>query len=96
MEKTMYALNYCFEGSDQTAPYGATLAVSYDMEKLQEEMMRCVEEDCLPSGDGDDFDGCDDSRNFEVYSKCDIMVRLTHKFIPFLNASYRITNVDVL
>lgn len=96
MEKTMYALNYCFEGTEQNAPYGATLAVSYDMEKLQEEMMRCVEEDCSPSGDDDEFDRCDDSRNFEVDSKCDRMVKLTHKFIPFLHAIYRITEVDVL
>ena len=94
----MYALTYCFEGGSNSGsyPYGATIAVSYDIEKLQEEMMRCVEEDCSPSGDGDEFDGCDDSRNFEVYSKGDIMVSLTHKFIPFLNARYRITNVDVL
>jgi hypothetical protein len=96
MEKTMYALTYCFEGTDQNAPYGTTIAVSYDIEKLREEMMRCVEEDCSPSGDGDEFDGCDDSRNFEAYSKCDMMVKLTHKFIPFLHAIYRITEVDVL
>ena len=93
MEKTMYALTYCFEGTDQNAPYGATIAVSYDKDKLYEEMMRCVEEDCSTPADGDEWD---DSRNFEIDSKCDHFVTLVHKNINHLYAGYKITNVDVL
>lgn len=98
MEKTMYALTYCFEGTDQTAPYGATIAVSYDKDKLYEEMMRCVEEDCSSPADADDewSRQYDDSRNFEISSKGIDNIILKHKYIPFLYSAYRITNVDVL
>ena len=54
MNKTMYALTYCFDGVDDNYPYACTIAVSMDKEKLREKMMQCVEEDCTEPTDEDD------------------------------------------
>ena len=50
MEKKMFALTYCYEGTDNTNPYGTTIAVSTDIEKLKAEMEKCVDEDCEIDG----------------------------------------------
>lgn len=54
MKKTMFALTYCFEGVDDNYPYACTIAVSMDIDKLREEMKKCVEEDCTEPTDEDD------------------------------------------
>ena len=43
MEKKIFALTYCYEGTYNTSPYGATLAVSTDIEKLKAEMVDMLE-----------------------------------------------------
>ena len=69
MENKMYALTYCFEGGSNSGsyPYGATLAVSHNIEKLRAEMVRCVKEDCFEP-DTEDAQWEDD-KNFQIDSQ---------------------------
>ena len=92
MEKKMFALTYCYEGTDNTAPYGATLAVSTDIEKLKTEMEKCVAEDCEVDEDNE----WDDYKNFIVYARYDNGVALQHRKNINLYARYTIHSVDVL
>ena len=92
MEKTMYALTYCYEGTDNTIPYGATLAVSTDIEKLKAEMEKCVAEDC----EIDEDDEWADDKNYIVYHKNDMEITLQHRKNVNLYAKYTIRSVDVL
>lgn len=92
MEKKMYALTYCYEGTDNTAPYGATLAVSTDFEKLKSEMEKCVAEDC----EFDENDKWADDKNFVVYARYDTEIALQHRTNINIYAKYTIRSVDVL
>lgn len=92
MEKKMYALTYCYEGVDNTAPYGATLAVSTDIEKLKAEMEKCVDEDC----EIDEDDEWADDKNYIAYRKYDTEIALQHRKNINLYAKYTIRSVDVL
>lgn len=92
MEKKMYALTYCYEGTDNFTPYGATLAVSTDIEKLKAEMEKCVAEDCEIDEDNE----WDDDKNFIEYSRYDTEVTLQHRKYINLYAKYTIRSVDVL
>ena len=67
MENKMFALTYCYEGTDNTNPYGITIAVSTDIEKLKAEMEKCVDEDCKI----DEDDEWADDKNFVVYARYD-------------------------
>ena len=51
----MFALTYCYEGSDNTNPYGVTIAVSTDIEKLKAEMEKCADEDCEIDEDDEQY-----------------------------------------
>lgn len=92
MEKKMYALTYCYEGTDNTIPYGATLAVSTDIEKLKTEMEKCVAEDCEIDEDNE----WDDDKNYIVYMRYDTEITLQHQKNINLYAKYTIRSVDVL
>jgi 1-aminocyclopropane-1-carboxylate deaminase/D-cysteine desulfhydrase-like pyridoxal-dependent ACC family enzyme len=94
MNKTMYALTYCFEGVDDNYPYACTIAVSMDKEKLREKMMKCVEEDCTEPTDEDDDWNTD--CNYQVYSKCGDDVMLQHKKYINLYTTYKIHSVEVV
>lgn len=98
MEKKMFALTYCFEGVDDNAPYACTIAVSDDKEKLREEMMKCVEEDCTEptDDDEDDDDEWNTDCNYMVYRDYGDEVILQHKKYINLDASYKIRSVEVL
>jgi hypothetical protein len=92
----MYALTYCFEGSSNSGsyPFGATLAVSYDIEKLRKEMARCVEEDCFqPENEDAQWD---DDKNFQIDSQGTDFIILSHRKDTQLYAEYKINKVDVL
>ena len=39
----MYALTFCYEGVDDNAPFATTIAVSESVQRLREEMAKCVE-----------------------------------------------------
>ena len=41
----MYALTFCYEGVDDNAPFATTIAVSESVQRLREEMAKCVESD---------------------------------------------------
>ena len=88
----MYALTYCFEGTDQTSAFATTIAISSDIELLRAEMNKCIEEDCVVPED----DIWDDSKNFSVDSQSLDWATLTHNTIRNLYAEYKITPVMVL
>lgn len=100
MEKKMYALTYCYEGTDNTNPYGATLAVSEDKDKLIAEMRKCVAFDCeQPNPDDEDYNDGDewsDDANFIVVEDYETQVVLQHRKNINLYAKYTIRSVDVL
>lgn len=100
MKKEMYALTYCYEGTDYTDPYGATLAVSEDKDKLIAEMQRCVAKDCeQPNPDDEDYNDGDewrDDANFEVVEDYETEVVLQHRMNEDLYAKYTICSVEVL
>lgn len=97
MEKeTMFALTYFYEGGgcSTTYPYGATLAVSYDIKKLQDKMAKCVSEDCVePECEEEQWD---DDKNFMVESSGENFSTLRHRKDDGLYAEYTIKPVVVL
>ena len=44
MNKTMYALVYCFEGVDENYPYASVIAVSKNIEKLRKNYAAYIED----------------------------------------------------
>lgn len=94
MNKTMYALVYCFEGVDDNHPYACTIAVSMDKEKLREKMMECVEEDCSEPTSEDD--AWDTDFNYQIANNYGNSVVLQHRKNISLYASYKIQNVEVV
>lgn len=92
MEKKMFALTYCYEGTDNTHPYGITIAVSTDIEKLKNEMIKCVDEDCQIDND----DEWSTEKNFTIYNKYDIEITLQHRKNINLYATYKIHSVNCL
>lgn len=96
MNKTMYALTYCYEGVDDNTPYACTIAVSEDIEKLRAEMEKCIEEDTREPNEEDGEDEWQDDINYKVYKKYDDEVYLQHKKNINLYASYKIHHVKVL
>lgn len=94
MNKTMYALTYCFEGVDDNYPYASTIAVSEDEEKLREKMMKCVEEDCTEPTDEDD--AWDTDCNYQIVSNYGSEVILQHRKNINLYTSYKIQIVKVV
>lgn len=89
---TMYALTYCYEGSDGTNPYGATLAVSTNLDRLRAEMMRCVDEDC----EVDEDDEWSTDKNFIAYIKYSDIVCLQHRKLTTVYAKYSISPVELI
>lgn len=100
MKKEMFALTYCYEGTDGTEPYGATLAVSEDKDKLIAEMRRCVATDCeQPNPDDEDYNDGDewnDGANYEVVDDYETEIVLQHRMNEDLYAKYTIRSVEVL
>lgn len=92
MEKVMYALTYCYEGTDNAAPYGVTIAISNDIKKLRVKMKECVEEDCVENED----DEWADDKNFTIHREYIDEITLQHTKDRSLFATYRIHQVDVL
>lgn len=92
MEKKMYALTYYYEGTDSSIPYGVTLAVSTDIEKLKIEMEKCVAEDC----EIDEDDKWADGKNYIVHHQDDMEVTLRHQTNMNLYTKYSICSVNVL
>ena len=88
----MYALTFCYEGCDNNEPFAQTIAVSEDVDKLREEMEKCIEEDTQENED----DEWDDSCNFQVFFNGDLQVSLQHKARINLYTKYVIRNVNVL
>ena len=94
MNKSMYALTYCFDGVDDNYPYASTIAVSMDEEKLREKMMECVEEDCTEPIDEDN--AWDTDCNYQIVSNYGSEVMLQHRKNINLYASYKIHIVEVV
>lgn len=92
MEKKLWVLNYCFEGTDNTSPYACAIAISDDINKLQSKMMECVNEDC----EINDEDEWDDSKNYSVEYSYNTETLLKHKKVHSLYAKYTITAIDVI
>jgi len=88
----MYALTYCYEGTDNTNPYGITIAVSTNIEKLKNEMIKCVDEDCQIDND----DEWSTEKNFTIYSKYDTEITLQHRTNTDLFTIYKIHSVNCL
>ena len=97
MEKNMYALIYCFEGTDINNPFGQAIAVSTDIEKLRAEMAKSIANDSnVAEGDDGEPDEWNDAGNYEVESQGVDYALLRHRCINHLYASYKINIVDVL
>jgi hypothetical protein len=101
MEKTMYALNFTNNGDGvDSRPFGSTIAVSTDVEKLKAKMQECIEEDCLNTDEMEDFDGDEYAHNFQIYRESYnddyVSVDLESKLDFELTISYTIQKVDVL
>lgn len=99
--KTMYALNFTNNGNSvDSRPYGITIAVSTDVEKLKAKMQECVEEDCLDTDEIEDFDGDKYAHNFQIYQESTdgmcMLVELESKLDRELTIIYEIQEVDVL
>jgi hypothetical protein len=97
--KKMYALTFTNNGNGMDSrPYGATIAVSTDVEKLKAKMQECVEEDCLDTDEIEDFDGNEYDHNFQIYreSSDGMSIELESKLDFELTLSYEIQEVDVL
>jgi hypothetical protein len=92
MKKKMYALTYCYGGTDNTNQFATTIAVSTDIKKLKAEMEKCVAEDC----EIDEDDVWSDDKNYIVYSKYDTEVTLQHRENTNLYTTYNIHSVDYL
>ncbi len=88
----MYALTFCYEGCDNNEPFAQTIAVSEDVNKLREEMEKCIEEDTQE----DEDDEWDDSCNFQVLFMGEAQASLQHKARTNLYIKYVIRNVNVL
>ena len=97
--ETMYALNFTNNGNGlDSHPYGVTLAVSTDVEKLKARMQEFIEQDCLDTNEIEDFDANEYTHNFRVYRKCDdgMSVELESKLDIKLTVTYKIQEVEVL
>ena len=92
--KRMFALTYCFEDVDYNYHYACTIAVSMDKEKLREEMMKCVEEDCTEPIDEDD--AWDTDCNYQIVSNYGGEVTLQHRKNVNLYAKYRIQHTEMI
>lgn len=98
MEK-MYALNFTNNGNGMDSrPYGSTIAVSTDIEKLKAKMQECIEEDCLNSDEIENFDSDEYAYNFQVYRESGdgLFADLESKLDFELTISYSIQEVEVL
>lgn len=98
MEK-MYALNFTNNGNSiDTRPYGVTIAVSTDVEKLKARMQEYIEQDCLEVDGTKEFDVNEYTHNFQVYRKSDdgMSVELESKLDIELTVTYEIQEVEVL
>ena len=96
VKENMFALTYCYEGGggSTTYPYGATIAVSNDIKKLQDKMAKCVAEDCVePEGEEEQWE---DDKNFMVESSGENFTTLRHRKDNGLYAEYKIKQVVVL
>ena len=97
--KTMYALNFTNNGNGMDSrPYGVTIAVSTDVEKLKARMQEYVKEDCLDSDVIEDFEGDEYAHNFQVYRESEdgMSVELESKLDFELTITYTIREVEVL
>lgn len=94
MEKKMYSLTYCYEGVEGSSPFGLTLAVSDDIEKLKKYMEECVAEDCREPENEDEK--WNDECNYSILTKFDAEVYLQHNANNNLYVSYKINPVEVL
>ena len=97
--ETMYALNFTNNGNGlDSRPYGVTLAVSTDVEKLKARMQEYIEQDCLDTNEVEDFDVNEYAHNFRVYRKSDddMSVELESKLDIELTVTYEIQEVEVL
>lgn len=88
----MYALTFCYEGVDDNAPFATTIAVSESVQRLREEMAKCVENDTRINEE----DEWDDDCNFIVNRYYGDVVTLQHKERNNLYTSYRIHKVDIV
>ena len=92
MEKNIYALTFCYDGSDNSVPYASTVAVSEDIDKLRKKMAQCVEEDTRV----DEEDKWTDTCNYvaEKVSKNSVVLR--HRNDTNLYTRYSIEIVEVI
>lgn len=88
----MYALTFCYEGVDDNAPFATTIAVSESVQRLREEMAKCVESDTQINEE----DEWDDTCNFIVNMNYGDVVTLQHRERNNLYTSYRIHKVDIV
>ena len=94
MENKMYSLTYCYDGENGSIPFGITLAVSYDIEKLKKYMKERVAEDCRkPESEDEELN---DDCNYSILMEFDCEVYLQHNVNSNLYVTYKINPIEVL
>lgn len=97
--KKMYALTFTNNGNGMDSrPYGVTIAVSTDADKLKAKMQECVKDDCLDTDEIEDFDGNEYAHNFQIYRESEdgMSIELESKLDFELTLTYEIAEVEVL
>ena len=97
--KKMYALTFTNNGNGMDSrPYGVTIAVSTDADKLKTKMQECVKDDCLDTDEIEDFDGNEYAHNFQIYRESEdgMSIELESKLDFELTLTYEIAEVEVL
>ena len=92
MEKNIYALTFCYDGSDNSVPYASTVAVSEDIDKLREKRAQCVEEDTRVDEEDKWTDTC--KKKKKKVSKNSVV--LHHRNDTNLYTRYSIEIVEVI
>ena len=92
MEKNIYALTYCYEGSENSNAYACTIAVSENIDKLREKMAECVKEDTRVDEENEWSDEC----NYIVEKYCGDYVVLHHRNYFNQYAKYSIQKVEII
>ena len=94
-KKEMYALTYCYEGCYDNTPFGSTIAVSEDRNKLISKMKEMVAIDCREPDDDEDEEYSDEC-NWKIISDYNDFIILQHKANTDLYAKYSVNYVEIL
>ena len=99
-KKSMYALVWTYLGADDNEACSAAIAVSDSVQRLEEEMTRCIEEDTVQIDEDDEDieegEEWSDDQNYIVLYRYEREARLQHRLRTDLEVVYKIQAVSVV